>query len=100
AANNEASDLWSRCFDSAYTRLYDKDRSQFEIEADRCRQNRESHELSVSKLVRLMLGQEKDAWAWWLVLLVPLTLFWIVSAIIIATLRWIRRGFTTAETKS
>jgi len=58
----------------------------------RCARSFDRMRMSPGKLIRLLLGRDSDeTLTVWMIILVPIALFWLVGSAIVATARWIRR---------
>jgi hypothetical protein len=54
--------------------------------------------MSPGKLMRLLLGREgQETLIVWMMILVPIILFWVVGGATFATVRWIRRRLASSE---
>jgi hypothetical protein len=52
---------------------------------------------TISKLGSYLVAGDAQSGILWLFLLVPLAAFWVICGIIFSTVRWIRRGFVSAQ---
>jgi hypothetical protein len=68
----------------------DFDRTQREAT---CNAQLEEMTWSTQKLFNTLFTYNKDRGVLWAMLLVPLVIFWLFEAVIIGTVRWVRRGF-------
>ena len=58
----------------------------------RCARSFDRMRMSPGKLIRLLLGRDSDeTLTVWMIILVPIALFWLVGSTTVATARWIRR---------
>jgi hypothetical protein len=58
----------------------------------RCARSFDRMRMSPKKLIRLLLGRDSDeTLTVWMIILVPIAVFWLVGSAAVATTRWIRR---------
>jgi hypothetical protein len=96
--NNQANEIFAVCFSRAYQQygpggVQSNKATEFDAAKERCMQWRDKLFMPPNKLLRFLMGEDKDSWILWAMMLVPLAAFWIIGGIIFATVRWIRRGF-------
>jgi len=56
-----------------------------------------SHDMTTGWFGHTLIAGNFDTVALWSVILGPIVILWLVGSIIIATVRWIRRGFATVS---
>ena len=67
--------------------------AEFHLASQRCLETRNQMFMSPKKFIGVLLGQDKESWVIWIAMFVPLALFWVIGGVVIATVRWIFRGF-------
>ena len=96
--NQSASRVYESCLQNAYLIYgpvgYEGDNpAEFHLASQRCLETRNQMFMSPKKFIGVLLSQDKESWVIWIAMFVPLALFWVIGGVVIATVRWIFRGF-------
>jgi hypothetical protein len=94
--NSTAGKLYGECYSAAYS-AYGSQPDKLKARTAECSQTHSQIVMTPEKLLRVLMGGDKESWVFWLIILTPLAAFWIVGGTMITTLRWIARGFQTGS---
>ena len=95
--NRKANDFYMWCLTLSYQKIQPGTSTQdLELAQTNCRYAHQQSVMPPAKLLQL-LTTDKAAGIVWLIILVPIAIFWVVSATVLSTVRWIQRGFAAEQ---